>query len=109
LLITGGAGGDQPGARRGPIGSKSQPGLARGPRGTAVQVGTGRCPALEPSATDDRADHTGLFAAPVTRISPDQTGRAVAQIRPRAKPQPCWIRVFTGIDAMLSGDAGSSR
>jgi len=99
-LITDGAGGDQPGARRGPIGSHSQPGFAKGPKGTADQVGTGGCPAVEPAATDEPADHIGLFAASATRISADQTGRAVEQTRPRTKPQPWRSGVFAGIDAM---------
>jgi hypothetical protein len=64
---------------------------------------------VKPSATDEPTDHNGLFAAPATSISPEQTGRAVAQTMPRAKPQPCRSGVFTGIDAMLSGNAGSSR
>jgi hypothetical protein len=56
---------------------------------------------VEPSATDEPADQPGLFADPAIRLSPDQAGRAVAQTRPRAKPQPCRSGVFTGIDAML--------
>jgi hypothetical protein len=101
LLITGDEGGDQPGARRGPIGSHSQPGFTLGTKGMADQTGTVRLPGIEPSATDGLADHPGLFAAPAPSVWPDQAGRATAQTRPRAKPQPCRSRVFTGIDAIL--------
>ena len=101
LLITGGEGGDQSGARRGPIGSHSQPGFTRGSRGMADQAGTVRFPGIEPSATDELADQPGLFAAPAPSVSPDQAGRATAQTRPKAMPQPCPIGVFTGIVAML--------
>ena len=98
LLITGGEGGDQSGARRGPIGSNSQPGFTMGTKGMADQAGTVRLPGMEPSATDELADQPGLFAAPDPSVSPDQAGWATAKTRPRAKPQPCGSRVFTGID-----------
>jgi hypothetical protein len=101
LLITGGAGGDQPGARPGLVGSHSQPGFGSGPGGTADQAGTARRPVVKPFATDEPADQPGLFAAPATIDWPDQAGRAVAHTSKRAKPQPCRSGVFTRIDAML--------
>ena len=100
-MITGGAGGDQPGGRPGPAGSHSQPGFAAGPRGTADQAGTGRPPAVEAFTTGEPADPPGLFATPATIDWPDQAGRAVAQTRPRAKLQLCRSGVLPGIDAML--------
>ena len=100
-MITGAAGGDQPGARPGPVGSHSQAGFGSGPRGTADQAGTAGFPAVEPFATGVLADQPGLFAAPATMDWPDQAGRAVVQARTRAKPQPCRSGVFMGIDAML--------
>lgn len=101
LLLTGGAEGAQPGAGPRLAGSHSQPGFASGPRGTADQVGTGERPAVEPCATVERADQSGMLSAPATIDWSDQAGRAVVQTRTRANQQLGRTGVFTCIDAML--------
>ena len=106
-MITGGVGGDQPGAGPAPVGSHIHPGAASEAAGTADQVGTERGGGLaaveRSSATGGPAwfvDQLGRFAVAGTKDWPDQPGMAVVQARPKASKQPRRAGVFRGMAAI---------